>query len=134
MKRVQIQSFFWSVLSRIRTRKNSVFGHFSHSEGLMTCYVSILLLTKRRLPTNWKYCTKPLRISDTDINFSWFRQETENVLEEPVIAFHLQSPSFMKQSTKKSHTKPKFVFARPLSRKLLVFKRTTNLRSYLQSS
>ena len=37
-KNVQIRSFFWSVLSRvhskygkIRTRKNSVFGHFSHT-------------------------------------------------------------------------------------------------------
>ena len=31
---VQIRSFFWSVFSvfqKIRTRKNSVFGHFSHS-------------------------------------------------------------------------------------------------------
>ena len=33
MKSVQMRSFFWSVFSRtrIRTRKNSVFGHFSHS-------------------------------------------------------------------------------------------------------
>ena len=38
MKSVQIRSFFWSVFSRIqsecskiRTRKNSVFGHFSRS-------------------------------------------------------------------------------------------------------
>ena len=28
---VQIQSFFWSVFSRIRTRSNSVFRHFSRS-------------------------------------------------------------------------------------------------------
>ena len=38
VKSVQIRSFFWSVFSyirtegrKIRTRKNSVFGHFSHS-------------------------------------------------------------------------------------------------------
>ena len=38
VKSVQIRSFFWSVFSRIRTdygeirtRKNSVFGHFSRS-------------------------------------------------------------------------------------------------------
>ena len=34
-KNVQILSFFWSVSSCIRTRKNSVFGHFSRSECLM---------------------------------------------------------------------------------------------------
>ena len=41
VKSVQIRSFFWSVFSRIRTeyekirtRKNSVFGHISHSDGL----------------------------------------------------------------------------------------------------
>ena len=39
VKRIQIRLFFWSVFSliqpeygKIRTRKNSVFGHFSHSE------------------------------------------------------------------------------------------------------
>ena len=32
VKSVQIRSFFWSVFSSIRTRKNSVFGHFSRSE------------------------------------------------------------------------------------------------------
>ena len=42
MKSIQIRSFFWSVFSRIqseyrkiRTRKNSVFGHFSHSDLLI---------------------------------------------------------------------------------------------------
>ena len=35
-KSVKIRFFFWSVLSRIRTRKDSVFGHFSRSE----CYRS----------------------------------------------------------------------------------------------
>ena len=34
VKRVQIRSFFWSVFCRIRTRKNSVFGHFSRSDIL----------------------------------------------------------------------------------------------------
>ena len=32
VKSVQVRKFFCSVFSRIRTRKNSVFGHFSHSE------------------------------------------------------------------------------------------------------
>ena len=32
VKSVQIRSFFWSVFSCIRTRKDSVFGHFSRSE------------------------------------------------------------------------------------------------------
>ena len=30
---VQIRSYFWSVFSCVRTRNNSVFGHFSHSES-----------------------------------------------------------------------------------------------------
>ena len=34
VKSVQVRSFFWSVFSRIWTRKNSVFGHFSYSEEL----------------------------------------------------------------------------------------------------
>ena len=33
VKSVQIRSFFWSIFSRIWTRKNSVFGHFSRSES-----------------------------------------------------------------------------------------------------
>ena len=31
VKSVQIRSIFWSIFSRISTRKYSVFGHFSHS-------------------------------------------------------------------------------------------------------
>ena len=32
VKSVQIRSFFWSVFSRTRTWKNSIFGHFSRNE------------------------------------------------------------------------------------------------------
>ena len=32
VKSVQIRSIFWPVFSCIRTRKNSVFGHFSRSD------------------------------------------------------------------------------------------------------
>ena len=32
VKSVQIRSFFWSEYRKIRTRKNSVFGHFSRIE------------------------------------------------------------------------------------------------------
>ena len=32
VKSVQIRSFSWSECGKIRTRKNSVFGHFSHSD------------------------------------------------------------------------------------------------------
>ena len=38
MKSVQIRSFFWSVFSCIRTRKNSVFGHFSRRDELKQNY------------------------------------------------------------------------------------------------
>ena len=31
VKSVQIRSYFWSLFSRIRTRNNSVFGHFTRS-------------------------------------------------------------------------------------------------------
>ena len=34
VKSVQIRSYFWSVFSCIRTRNNSVFGHFSRSDLL----------------------------------------------------------------------------------------------------
>ena len=60
LKSVQIQNFFWSVFSRIlteygkiRTRKNSVFGHFPHSAcfGHKTefsfNYKNLLLLKKQ---------------------------------------------------------------------------------------
>ena len=40
VKGVQIRRFFWSVFSRIRTRKNSVFGQFSRSVKLISCFRS----------------------------------------------------------------------------------------------
>ena len=47
VKSVQIRSFFWSVFSRIqpecgkiRTRKNSIFGHFSHSDSIAVNYLT----------------------------------------------------------------------------------------------
>ena len=46
VKSAQIRSFFWSVFSRIqskyrkiRTRKNSVFGHFSRTVILKFCWI-----------------------------------------------------------------------------------------------
>ena len=65
VKSVQIRSIFWSVFSRIRTeygkirtRKYSVFGHFSRSAGqLETCMgshsISIPLLIPRQLFRNF---------------------------------------------------------------------------------
>ena len=48
VKTIQIRRFFWSVFSciwteyrKIRTRKNSVFGHFLRS-AILTCYVVCL--------------------------------------------------------------------------------------------
>ena len=40
VKSVQIRSFFWSVFSHIRARKNSVFWHFSHSANEADLYIS----------------------------------------------------------------------------------------------
>ena len=55
VKSVQIRSFFWSVFSRIhriqskygkiRTRKNSVFGHFSHNIKLKIKFLNASLLS-----------------------------------------------------------------------------------------
>ena len=36
VKIVQTRSYAWSILSRIRTRNNSVFGHFSRSD-ILSC-------------------------------------------------------------------------------------------------
>ena len=51
-ERVQIRSFFSSVFPRIqteyrkiRTRKNSVFGHFSHSKGFLLGSSLMILIT-----------------------------------------------------------------------------------------
>ena len=51
VKSVQIRSFFWSVYGvslciqseygKIRTRKKSVFGHFSHSVSLCSSIISV---------------------------------------------------------------------------------------------
>ena len=53
VKSAQIQSFFWSDFSCIRTeyreiraRKNSVFGHFSHSEGKKDMLWKLLMSNK----------------------------------------------------------------------------------------
>ena len=49
VKSVPIWNFFWTVFSRILTRKNSVFGHFSHSVIFANiCWNdSFLILIKR---------------------------------------------------------------------------------------
>ena len=45
---LHIRSFFWSVFSCIRTRKNSVFGHFSRSENSRGClYLYFSAFTER---------------------------------------------------------------------------------------
>ena len=41
IKSVQIRSFFWSEYSKIRTRKNSVFGHFSRSGNYRSFQVAV---------------------------------------------------------------------------------------------
>ena len=45
MKSVQIRSYFWSVFSCIRTRNNSLFGHFSCNDcAILEIFHAILLL------------------------------------------------------------------------------------------
>ena len=46
VKSVQIRCFFWSECGKIRTRKNSIFGHFSRSENvkdMWSCYCLTIL-------------------------------------------------------------------------------------------
>ena len=43
VKSVQIRSYFWSGYRKIRTRNNSVFGHFSRSVSLLHCFLSLNL-------------------------------------------------------------------------------------------
>ena len=47
MKSVQLQSFFWSEYRKIRTRKNSVFGHFSRNVKTVNYFAMDVLF-----PTN----------------------------------------------------------------------------------
>ena len=80
VKGVQIRSFCWSVFSRIqsecgeiRTRKNSVFGHFSRSDGNTSlwslsnlgaksrCWISLIIgnsavFTQKVTNVVWKIC------------------------------------------------------------------------------
>ena len=55
MKSVQIRSFFWSVFSCIRTKKNSVFGHFlgsdKQSESARLTYKPVSLVLPNSLPS-----------------------------------------------------------------------------------
>ena len=62
VKSVQIRSFFCSVFSRIqskygkiRTRKNSVFGHFLRSAGLADIHISINVIVSCYLNVSSKY-------------------------------------------------------------------------------
>ena len=65
MKSVQIQSYFWSVFSciqseyrKIRTRNNSVFGHFSHSIKIRICTPLLKKSFKKVLQFSPKTCEK----------------------------------------------------------------------------
>ena len=53
MKSIKIRIFFWSIFSCIQTRKNSVFGHFSHSGTLgetLSSDMSSILKIAQSLP------------------------------------------------------------------------------------
>ena len=82
MKSIKIwKFFFWSVFSRIsteyqlkcrkmRTRKNSVFGHFSRSEDLMQTLVSSIIRTVLVKIINWD-AFKP---SNIIWQLSWWKE------------------------------------------------------------
>ena len=63
----QIRSFSWSKCRKIRTRKNSVFGHFSHSGGrngtthdmqniLQYILIATFTINKGRIFRNYQCC------------------------------------------------------------------------------
>ena len=77
VKNVQIRSFFWSVFSRfrtedvkIRTRKNSVSGHFSHSDNLRKNFHSWRQFHFSLTPANIR---KPLMFSGRRKRVYWER-------------------------------------------------------------
>ena len=85
VKSVQIRSFFWSEYRKIRTRKNSVSGHFSRSAGVLKqisnrknqhcsgCSTNIFENSNRRKPSKfftiysvWQcFIYQPIRYSIT---------------------------------------------------------------------
>ena len=65
VKSVQIRSFFWSVFSciriehrKVRTRKNSVFGHFSSNEWYLSGFLQNLNQTTSSLSCRAFTCSK----------------------------------------------------------------------------
>ena len=76
VKSVQIQSYFWSVFScirteyrKIRTRNNSVFGHFSrsayYSRGLYTPVKGRISFTKKLLKKKFQETIYPEQLAGT---------------------------------------------------------------------
>ena len=59
VKSVEIRSFFWSECGKIRTRKKSVFGHFSRSEYsiMLDWFDSLVGKTNCRVTVNLEFFT-----------------------------------------------------------------------------
>ena len=79
VKSVQIRSFFWSVFFRIhteygkiRTRKNAVFGHISHS----VCYLDTDSFTAQ-IKTDDKYI-----VEDVETRFHTSNYELDRLLHK----------------------------------------------------
>ena len=78
VKSVQIRNYFWLVFSCIRTRNNSVFGHFSWS--------NLLLITTLEFSN-----TARLYLSHICVKLisKWFKLRKLEYPEEPRFFFHL---------------------------------------------
>ena len=67
VKDVQIRSFFWSEYGKIRTRKNSVFGHFSHTgkrNNAVVRHTAIAWQTLMIYGFIWRKLIHPMQSSD----------------------------------------------------------------------
>ena len=60
VKSVEIRSFFWSECGKIRTRKKSVFGHFSRTEVFKKIVNDYSKFNTVRLSRHEQVCLKKL--------------------------------------------------------------------------
>ena len=106
MKRAQTRSFFWSVFSCIRARKNSVFGHFSRSGYENMCFRFLISFGKKIC-----YCQRDITLHiiwRSDVS-SW-TITSSRIYQTFVSVFHLSKAGlvnfrFSLKDPKKVHLK-----------------------------
>ena len=102
VKSVQIRSFFWSVFpciqseySKIRTRKNSVFGHFSRSESIGEIWYPWFKIK------GWHLGSSKISLDTIYHYFEWLIYNNKRNWElYPWTFFDLSAPAWKKLSRK----------------------------------